>query len=56
MFLRAKQSVAVAIDLLNWLTEQQVVLADVTQAHLASKFHAVPACRCRAVFGVVGGC
>lgn len=34
MFLRAKQSVTVAIDLLNWLTEQQVALADVVQAHL----------------------
>jgi len=34
MFLRAKQSVTVAIDLLNWLTEHQVELASLTQAHL----------------------
>jgi integrase len=33
-FLRAKQSVTVAIELLNWLTEQHTDLATMTQAHL----------------------
>ncbi|MFJ6281246.1 tyrosine-type recombinase/integrase [Arthrobacter subterraneus] len=33
-FLRAKQSVTVAIDLLNWLTEHDTELAEVNQAHL----------------------
>lgn len=33
-FLRAKQSVTVAIDLLNWLTEQQTELAALTQTHM----------------------
>ncbi len=33
-FLRAKQSVTVAIDLLNWLTEQNTELAALTQTHL----------------------
>jgi integrase len=33
-FLRAKQSVTVAIDLLNWLTEHDTELAETTQTHL----------------------
>ncbi|WP_457967282.1 Fis family transcriptional regulator [Arthrobacter sp. D1-29] len=33
-FLRAKQSVTVAIDLLNWLTEHDTELTEVNQAHL----------------------
>ena len=33
-FLRAKQSVTVAIELLNWLTEHDTELADISQAHL----------------------
>jgi integrase len=33
-FLRAKQAVTVAIELLNWLTERGTELADVNQAHL----------------------
>ncbi len=33
-FLRAKQSVTVAIELLNWLTERDTELAELTQAHL----------------------
>ncbi|UKA61114.1 Fis family transcriptional regulator [Arthrobacter sp. FW306-04-A] len=33
-FLRAKQSVTVAIDLLNWLTEHDTDLAAITQAHM----------------------
>lgn len=33
-FLRAKQSVTVAIDLLNWLTEHDTELAVLTHAHL----------------------
>jgi hypothetical protein len=33
-FLRAKQLVTVAIDLLNWLTEQEAEFAVLSQAHL----------------------
>lgn len=33
-FLRAKQAVTVAIELLNWLTDQGAELAEVNQAHL----------------------
>lgn len=33
-FLRAKQSVTVAIELLNWLTERDTELGEVNQAHL----------------------
>lgn len=33
-FLRAKQAVTVAIELLNWLSEQGTELAEVNQAHL----------------------
>ncbi|MBT2554153.1 hypothetical protein [Arthrobacter sp. ISL-5] len=33
-FLRAKQQVTVAIDLLNWLTDHGITLMDLTQAHL----------------------
>jgi integrase len=33
-FLRAKQSVTVAIELLNWLTEHDAELGEISQAHL----------------------
>lgn len=34
MFLRSKQAVTVAIDLLNWLTGHEISLADLRQGHL----------------------
>ncbi|MCH6470358.1 hypothetical protein [Sinomonas terrae] len=33
-FLRSKQTVTVAIDFLNWLTERRIILAELQQAHL----------------------
>ncbi len=33
-FLRSKQTVAVAIDFLNWLTKHQIGLAELRQSHL----------------------
>ena len=44
-FLRAKQSTTVAIDFLNWLTEQHTTLTEVTQGHIDAWLAAGPSTR-----------